>query len=316
MFFEFDVYINKDKIEVSGQEFKLGELTCDILNIKPDEYSDMSDLAKQIKKSPQKADVQKLYNLLKKRKLFNLIDTYCDVMFAEKYVSIVGDIYAFNQTIFWFIQERLMKMDKLSPTEYANELWNFYTHPRINKMMVNYLSCEFNFNFFDEVKVKYMPRVLPDDKRNCAIYEIFTIDKLQTFLKMDFMKALSVGHSYRRCKNCNDIFMITQYYKTDYCDKPLKDNPTRTCRQQGAKNIAKEKAENNPIIQTYNKAYRRINADKHRENITASDWERVKERLVDLRDMAMTGKYRDDEFEEITQSKVLYAELGIEKIER
>ena len=133
MFYEFDIYINKDTIEVGGEIFKLGELTCDILNIKPDEYSDMSDLAKQIEKAPTQEDVQKLYDLLSKRKLFNLIDTYPDVIFSEKYVSIVGDIYAFNQTMSWFIKDRLMKMDKLSPTEYANELWNFYTHPRLEK---------------------------------------------------------------------------------------------------------------------------------------------------------------------------------------
>ncbi len=313
MFLEFDLYINKDIIEVDGKTFKLGELTCDILNIKPDEYDELRALMKKIEKAPTKKDVKELHDLLKKRKIFSVIDTYANVRLAKKYVQIVGDIYAFNQTMFWFIQEKLMKMDKISETKLANELWDFYHHPRLHKMMVNYVSSDFNFNYFDDVKVKYMPRELPHNKKNCAIYEIFTIENFQTFLKIDFMRALTIGHSYRRCRNCGDIFLITHCYKTDYCDKPLKDNPKRTCRQQGAKNIAKEKADNNPILQTYNKAYRRFNADKHRGHISVEDWKNVTAKLRDLRDMATMGKYRDDEFEKITQSEVLYSELGIIK---
>lgn len=316
MFTEFDLYINKDTIEVGEKTFLLGELTCDILNIKFESFKIMFDLANEIKTAPTQKNVQELYGLLSERKLFGLIDTFPYVEFADKYVEIVGDIYAFNQTIFWFIKEHLMKLDKLDVENYGEALWCFYTHPRLEKMMVNYLSSGFNFNYFDDVKVKYMPRELPEDKNKVAIYEIFTVNTLQAFLKMDFMKALSIGHSYRRCKNCSDIFLITHGYKTDYCDKPLKDNPKRTCRQQGAKNIAKEKAKNNPILQTYNKAYRRVNADKHRGNITVTDWERANAKLLDFRDMATMGKFRDDEFEKITQSKVLYKELGIKKIER
>ncbi len=69
----------------------------------------MWNLSKKIEKTPTQKDVTELHNLLKKLKIFALIETSGDVSFAKKYVKIVGDIYAFNQTIFWFIKERLMK---------------------------------------------------------------------------------------------------------------------------------------------------------------------------------------------------------------
>ncbi len=71
----------------------------------------MRNLSKKIEKAPTQKDVQELHDLLKKLKIFSLIDTYVDLSLAEKYVQIVGDIYAFNQTIFWFIKERLMKLN-------------------------------------------------------------------------------------------------------------------------------------------------------------------------------------------------------------
>ena len=93
----------------------------------------------------------------------------------------------------------------------------------------------------------------------------------------------------------------------------MADNPKRTCRQQGAKNIAKEKAKNNPVLQCHNRAYRRITADKRRGNITEIDWRRAKQRLADLRDMATSGRLRDVEIERLTSSDELYAYLGIER---
>ncbi|MDD3833555.1 MAG: DUF6076 domain-containing protein, partial [Oscillospiraceae bacterium] len=89
--------------------------------------------------------------------------------------------------------------------------------------------------------------------------------------------------------------------------------PHRTCRNQGAKNKEKEKAANNPVIRSYTNAYQRITADKQRGNISVKDWENAKRKIIDLRDMAVSGLLSDREVDAQMQSAALYPSLGITK---
>ena len=315
MFERIDFYIHGNQVELAGQEFLLGELTCDLLNITSAEFLEMKTLAEQLSEREDAATLQRLHAVLMERRLFQLIAKPKRYGTREQYAQIVSDIYAFNQTMFWFIDQGLMRLKKLDSENFAAALYDFYTHPSLPKMMVMPFFDKNSrpFTVFDHISVRYVPREIPSLPDNYAIYEVYSVEYLQAFLKMDFMKALMAGHTFRRCKNCKQFFLLTQGYKTDYCDRPLAGNPKRTCRQQGAKNIAKEKAKNNPVLQCHNRAYRRITADKHRGNITETDWRRAKQRLADLRDMATSGRLRDAEMERLASSDELYAYLGIER---
>lgn len=158
------------------------------------------------------------------------------------------------------------------------------------------------FTVFDFIKVRYAPREISGLPDNYAIYECYEIDSLQGFLKVDFYRALMAGHVIRRCKNCKQYFLLTRGYHTDYCDRPLKDNPKRNCRNQGAKNNAKEKASDNPVIVSYSLAYQRVSADFSRGRITEDERNLARQKLTDLRDEAVSGKYRDKEVEGLMQS--------------
>ena len=231
---------------------------------------------------------------------------------TNKLCEIVDDIYAFNQTMFWFIDQFLMHLKKLDSENYAAALFGFYSSPGLDKMMVNYIrNGNRAFLPFDTVKVQYVPREVPDRPGTYAIYELYTVDCLQSFLKIDFMKAIMRGHIIRRCKNCKRFFLLTKGYRTDYCDRSLPDNPKRNCRNQGAKNTEKEKARNNPVIQSYYRAYQRITADKLRGRISPDDWRRAGLLLRDLRDEAISGRHSDREVNERMQSEPLYASLHI-----
>jgi len=310
VFRQFDFYIHGNQVELAGHEFLLGELTCELLNISPEEFETLQ-LCSQ--RADSKA-ISQLHEMLMQYRLFQLIAPPKAASGIDTYRSILSDIFAFNQTMFWFIDRGLMNLRKLHSENFAAALYDFYSHPGLDKMMVNHLrDGAHSFSLFDSIDVRYVPREIFDQPDNYAIYEVYTAQYLQVFLKMDFMKALMIGHSFRRCKNCKRFFLLTRGYRTDYCDRPLADNPRRTCRQQGAKNIAKEKAKNNPVIQSYNRAYRRITADKRRGNITADQWAAAKRRLADLRDMAVSGRLRDAEMETLVRSDELYASLGIQR---
>ncbi|MDD2956238.1 MAG: DUF6076 domain-containing protein [Oscillospiraceae bacterium] len=313
MFGQFDFYIHGNQVELSGQSFLLGELTCDLLNISPTEFEEMRAL---MERADSEA-IRHLHNMLMSYQLFKLIAPSEAIDDADAYRHVLSDIYSFNQTMFWFIDQGLMHLHKLDSENFAAALYDFYSHPSLDKMMVNHLrNGVHSFSLFDSIDVRYVPREIPDQPDCYAIYEVYSAQYLQAFLKMDFMKALMSGHTFRRCKNCKRFFLLTQGYKTDYCDRPLAENPKRTCRQQGAKNIAKEKAKNNPVLQSYNRAYRRITADKRRGNIPETDWRRAKQRLADLRDMAISGRLRDAEMERLVRSEELYPSLGIERKNR
>lgn len=231
---------------------------------------------------------------------------------AKKYCSIVNDIYAFNQTIFWFICEFLSRLLKMDAENYAAALFDFFSNPRRDKMIVNPIHDNGHiFTVLDFIQVHYAPREIPGLPNNYAIYECYQIECLQSFLKLDFYRALMAGHVIRQCKNCKKYFLLTQGYHTEYCDRPLKENPKRNCRNQGAKNIAKEKAANNPVIKSYERAYQRVNADFSRKRITENERDRARQRLADLRDEAVSGKYRDREVDDLMRSENLYAALNI-----
>lgn len=259
-------------------------------------------------------NTQKLHDMLMNRKLFQLITESSNLYPAEIYQRIVSDIYSFNETMFWFIDQALMHLKKLDSENYAAALYDFYSQPNLDKMMVNHFrNSAHAFTLFDNIDVRYVPDMIPNQPDTYVIYEVYSVKYLQAFLKMDFMKAIMNGHTIRRCKNCKRFFLLTKGYKTDYCDRPIEGKPYRTCRNQGAKNKAKEKAANNPVIHSYTNAYQRITADKQRGNITVADWKKAKGRIADLRDMAISGRISDKEVDAQMQSEALYQSLEIVK---
>lgn len=311
MFSQIDFRIHDDKIEVAGQEFLLGELTVDILSISPQEFEAMYALSQNL----DEESIQKLHDMLMSKKLFQLILESGKLYPAENYQRIVSDIYSFNETMFWFIDQALMHLKKLDSENYAAALYDFYSQPNLDKMMVNHFrNGAHTFTLFDTIDVRYVPDTIPNQPDTYVIYEVYSVKYLQAFLKMDFMKAIMNGHTIRRCKNCKRFFLLTKGYKTDYCDRPIEGKKNRTCRNQGAKNKAKEKAANNPVIHSYTNAYQRITADKQRGNITVEDWKKAKSKIADLRDMAISGRFSDREVDAQMQSEALYQSLGIVKI--
>ena len=353
MFEKISFYINGDRIEVNGKTFLLGELTTDILDIRPDEFQVMYTLEKNIRRILNHTEdrcerdemknlaawSRELHTILMIRKLFQniaqpmpfdemdkLYEFECGEKIQqsnhyawreffppiEKLCDIVDDIYSFNETMFWFIDNFLMKLKKLDSENYAAALYDFYTRPNLYKIMVNpERNNGQSYTWFDTIDVQYVPREVPGDPGHYAIYEYYAVTYLQAFLKMDFMKAIMNGHIIRRCKNCHHLFMLTKGYHTDYCDRPLPGNPKRNCRNQGAKIIAKEKAANNPVIHSYNRAYQRITADKQRGRISVEEWKKAKRRILDLRDETISGKHSDRELDAMLQTEPLYASLNI-----
>lgn len=230
---------------------------------------------------------------------------------ARKYQQLVQDIYAFNNSMFAFIDMFVEHLDKMDKNNYAEALYKFSTDGFMQERMGIPDYEERILSVSDTLSVQYVPRKAQDG--NYAIYECFHVEKLQSFLKLDFYRALMAGHIVRRCKNCKLFFLSTNGIRTKYCDRPIPDKPHRNCRNQGAKNTAKEKAKHNAPRRYYEQAYNRVNTDYNRGRITVEERDRARKRLIDLRDEAISGKYRDAEVEALMQPDRLYPPLKIER---
>ena len=231
---------------------------------------------------------------------------------SSKYQQIVHDIYAFNNAMFWFIDRFVKYLDKMDKDNYAEAFYRFSLNETIKEERALPTYEERIFTVNDTLSVQYVPRKKQGGE-GFAIYECFKVERLQSFLKLDFYRALMAGHVIRRCKNCDKFFLLTQGFHTEYCDRPIPDKPHRNCRNQGAKNIAKEKTQNNPVLRSYQQAYNRVNTDYNRRRISKDERNRARAKLVDLRDEAISGKYRDAEVDALMQPGQLYPALGIER---
>ncbi len=206
----------------------------------------------------------------------------------------------------------LGRLKKLGKKNCAAALYDFLHNPRREKMIVNPIADDGHvFTISDPVDVQYIPRADPGTPGEYLIYEYYHIEHLQSFLKLDFYRALMAGHLIRRCKNCHKFFLLTQGFNTVYCDRPIPGRPHRNCRNQGAKNIAKQNAKDNPVRREQSLAYGRVNSDFNRGHITEEERDRARARLTDLRDEGLCGRYSDAEVRALMQSEELYKSLGI-----
>mgnify|MGYP003290489639 CR=1 FL=1 len=89
-----------------------------------------------------------------------------------------------------------------------------------------------------------------------------------SFCIMEFYKMLELHIPIRRCKNCNRLFIPDSNHITDYCNRPYKKTG-KTCKEVGANRTYKEKVFKNPILQEYERAYKRNYAKCKRNAIDA-----------------------------------------------
>ena len=333
--------LSEDILNISREEFMEMDEICEKIECLNHRYDDAFEL---------RMEVQPMRKLLSKYKLFRALAAYpesteldafalpvwtpgygmeeesdaledntdipddCSDLWrlAQRYQNIVHDIYAFNNAMFWFIDRFVKHLDKMDKDNYAEAFYRFSLNETIKEERAFPAYEQRIFTVNDTLSVQYVPRKKQDGE-GYAIHECFKVERLQSFLKLDFYRALMAGHVIRRCKNCGMFFLLTQGFHTEYCDRPIPDKPHRNCRNQGAKNIAKEKTQNNPVLRSYQRAYNRVNTDYNRGRISKDERNRAREKLADLRDEAISGKYRDAEVEALMQPGQLYPALGIER---
>ncbi len=275
---------------------------------------------------------------LKKHKIFQVLDTQNAVEFfkgftdmdgtimnsenwelyyktASLYKPMIDDIFNFNKTMYYFVNDFLSHLKKLDPENFAAAYYDFLTNPMAYKMTANPIMNEYmSYTSADFLEMNMIPKEITDGYGEYVIAEYYHVERLQSFLKVDFLKGLMAGHHIGRCKHCGRFFLMTKGYKTRYCDKPAPENPRFTCNQMAYRTLrVKEENADNPKYQSYRRCLNRVMRSYQRKAVNGEQKSALLRKAEELYHTAMTSsEFSNEEFERQMQSENLYKLCGFD----
>jgi len=275
---------------------------------------------------------------LKKHKIFQVLDTQNAVEFfkgftdmdgtimnsenwelyyktASLYKPVIDDIFNFNKTMYYFVNDFLSHLKKLDPENFAAAYYDFLTNPMAYKMTANPIMNEYmSYTSADFLEMNMIPKEITEGCGEYVIAEYYHVDRLQSFLKVDFLKGLMAGHHIRRGEHGGRFFLMTKGYKTRYCDKPAPENSRFTCNQMAYRTLrVKEENADNPKYQSYRRCLNRVMRSYQRKAVNGEQKSALLRKAEELYHTAMTSsEFSNEEFERQMQSENLYKLCGFD----
>ncbi len=154
----------------------------------------------------------------------------------------------------------------------------------------------FDFNNIDCKMTSFRYKSIKDEHGRTILCEEIEFKDFQSFLYYDFFYAIKRNYIVNKCRNCGEFFLIQSGKYMSYCDNPLADDKNKTCRDVGAKRKYDDKCKNDPIWQTYNRAYKAHYARYMKKKMTISEFEKWSRYASDLRDKALAGKIEFEQY--------------------
>ncbi len=225
----------------------------------------------------RKFDEDLLENL---REMNNDVHTFFDgyISFLESYMT-VREIFR------PFIDSYLHRREAFPTTKEVAEYFEAFNseHSRNFKK----IRCRMN---------SFGYKVLKETDSKQMLCEEILFDDLQSFLYYDFFSGIKKNRLPNKCKQCGRYFLLCggQYY--NFCDKPLPDEPGKTCRDVGSRRRYADKCKNDPIWQAYNRAYKAHYARYMKKKMTVAQFERWSRYAMELREKTIAGKMEFEQY--------------------
>ena len=127
----------------------------------------------------------------------------------------------------------------------------------------------------------------------CAGYDF---DRLGAFLYEDFFRGLREHYLPKRCSNCGKWFLLDAGIYSDYCELPLANDETKTCRMVSARKKYDTKCKEDPIWNIYNKAYKAHYARIAKKKMTKPEFEAWSRYAIELREQAKRNEISFEEY--------------------
>lgn len=200
-------------------------------------------------------------------------------VFFDRYISFIQSYISIQNIFRPFIESYLHKKGTF-PNE--NEVAEYFAD--FNK------SNPQNFANINCKMKSFGYTVLKGENEKPILCEKILFSDLQSFLFYDFFNGIRNNYIPNRCKHCGKFFLIRGGKYFSYCDNPLKDAPDKTCRDVGSRRRYDDKCKNDPIWQTYNRAYKAHYARYMKKKMTIYEFEKWSRFASDLRDRAIAGE--------------------------
>ncbi len=152
---------------------------------------------------------------------------------------------------------------------------------------------------FSRIKCKmesFGYKAITDKKGEQLLCEEIKFNDLGSFIYYDFFNGLKQNYIPNLCKNCGKFFLICGAWYYTYCDNPLLDDPNKCCRDVGSKRRYDDKCKNDPIWQTYNRAYKAHYARYMKKKMTIAQFEEWSRFASEIRDKALAGEITFEQY--------------------
>lgn len=290
-------------------------------------YPEMNEAVEYLIRAAQLMDSYQIFQLFNMESLVSLLnDTreYAETlsnrittfkiikMCHEEIKDYLDDLFVFNKTILKFVISRLMKLEKRNASEYIKAYAEYTQDDEAWRNVVNpFNTPKMNYDLYDKLYMELFP--LETEDGTYIIAEYYTTQTVQFILKLDFLKALSVGHQIRKCESCGRFFMVTKGFKTKYCPTASPIDPNKTCEQVARREKRmREKKADDPKTESYNRCITRLTRMLERGSITEEQKQMLVQKATEYAYQArFMAKYSDKELEEKLSSKNLYRECGM-----
>ncbi|WP_088227370.1 DUF6076 domain-containing protein [Desulfosporosinus sp. FKB] len=142
-------------------------------------------------------------------------------------------------------------------------------------------------------------KTLADSVKESVIQvnEQFHVQNLKEALFVSFMHMVKNQVVLKKCKCCGKYFIPTGRADKEYCDR-IAPNSSKTCYEVGSIKKYHEKTKSNPVLQLFQKEYKKINARIRAKRITQEQFFNWSTSARSLRDEAVSKDLSVEEFKQ------------------
>ena len=151
------------------------------------------------------------------------------------------------------------------------------------------LECSFDsFNY----------TVFKDSNGKNILCEKIVFPDISSFFFYDLFSGIEKNYIPNYCRNCGKFFHISGGKYLLYCNSPVKGKSGKTCKELGSQRRYNDKCKNDPVWQTYNRAYKAHYARYMKKKMTTAEFEQWSRFASELRDKAEKEEITFEEYYE------------------
>lgn len=133
-------------------------------------------------------------------------------------------------------------------------------------------------------------------KENPIITEMTVLPGGYMLMRYEMMQLVMRDISLKVCANCGHYFIPQGRSDAEYCTRPVKGQPGKTCQMVGAAIKFQRKSKDNPVFKKYLTAYKRADSSRRIGKMTDAEFATWSKEARVKRDKCLSGEIGQEEF--------------------